>query len=265
MPAFKHPPQSTFLTVAGKKTQLTIGGGGPPLVYLHSAGGETEWTSFHDLLAERFTVHVPAHPGFSLSEGLDRIDTVGDIAWHYVDLFQQLGLSQAPVVGFSLGGWIGLELAILRPQLVGKLVLVNSAGLRVEGAPMAELFIDDLAKLRKLLFFDPNSPVVDQVVPTSTDDPRILNFLRAREATARVAWNPYLHNPKLPEHLRRVQCPTLILCGRHDRLIPLAHGERYAELLPNAKLQVIEKCGHELPFEAPEEFASETISFLSGN
>ena len=261
MPPFKHPPQTSFVTVAGKKTQLTKGGSGPALVYLHSAGGETEWTSFHDLLAERYTVYVPAHPGFSLSEGLEKIDTVQDIAWHYVDLFKELGLTQAPIVAFSLGGWIGMELAILRPALVSKLVLVNSAGIRVEGSPMAELFIDDLQKLSELLFFDPKCPAVSQAMPMSTDDPRILNYLRAREATARVAWNPYLHNPKLPEHLHRIECPALILWGRHDKLIPLPHGEQLARLIPGARLSVIEKCGHELPFEKPDEFAREVISF----
>lgn len=263
MPAFKNPPQTSFITVAGKKTQLTTGGKGPPLVYLHSAGGETDWAPFHDQLAERFTVHAPAHPGFALSEGLDQVDDIADMAWHYVDLFAQLGLKQAPVIGFSLGGWLALELAILRPELVSRLVLVNSAGLHVEGAPMAELFIDDLTRLRELLFFDPQNPVASQVLPTSTEDPRILNFLRAREATARVAWNPYLHNPKLPLHLRRVQCPALILWGRHDRLIPLSHGEQLAKLLPGAKLQVIEKCGHELPFEQPEEFVRLSAQFLA--
>ncbi len=66
-------------------------------------------------------------------------------------------------------------------------------------------------------------------------------FLRAREATARVGWNPYLHNPKLPQHLRRVQCPTLVLWGRDDKLIPLAHGEYYAEHIPGARLEVFDR------------------------
>lgn len=48
-------PKTSYLTVSGKKTQLTIGGEGPPLLYLHSAGGETEWMPFHAELARRFT------------------------------------------------------------------------------------------------------------------------------------------------------------------------------------------------------------------
>lgn len=253
--------ETTFLEVAGRKTQLTRGGEGPPLVYLHSAGGETEWMPFHEQLAQHFTVYAPAHPGFALSEGLDSIDDIYDVAWHYVDLFKQLELTGVPVVGFSLGAWIGVELAILRPELVGRLVMVDAAGLRVEGAPMEELFIDDLDKLRKLVFFDPECPAVDLAMPRSLDDSRILLWLRAREATARVGWNPYLHNPRLPRHLRRVECPVRVLWGREDRLVPLAHGEYYAEHLPNATLEVLEQCGHMLPFEKPEEMVSSVVKF----
>src|SRR5688572_9194310 len=110
-------PDTTFVDVAGKKTQLTVGGEGPPLLYLHSAGGETEWTAFHELLAKQFRVYLPAHPGFAFSEGLEQIDDIQDLAWHYIDLLEQLGLERVPVVGFSLGAWIALETAVLRPHL----------------------------------------------------------------------------------------------------------------------------------------------------
>ncbi|QDU98523.1 alpha/beta fold hydrolase [Lignipirellula cremea] len=254
--------ETIFVDVAGKKTQLTRGGDGPPLLYLHSAGGETDWMPFHDLLAQHYTVYAPAHPGFALSEGLDEIDDLGDMVWHYVDLMETLGLTNVPVVGFSLGAWLGLELAIVRPELVQKLVIVAAAGLRVEGSPMAELFIDDFDKLRKLIFHDVDHPSVKLAMPDSLDDPRILLWLRAREATARVAWNPYLHNPKLPNHLRRIGCPVQVIWGREDLLIPVAHGEYYAQHLPHAQLQVIEDCGHMVPFEKCNEFVDATLSFL---
>jgi pimeloyl-ACP methyl ester carboxylesterase len=169
-----------------------------------------------------------------------------------------------PVVGFSLGGWTGVELAILRPQLVKKLVMVAAAGVRVPQAPMGELFIDNLDKLRQLLFFDQNDPSIPLAMPTSLDDPRILMWLRAREATARIAWNPYLHNPRLAAHLRRVECPTLVMWGRHDKLLPLGMGEYFAQHIPGARLEVMENCGHMLPFEKPAEFAAASVKFLRG-
>ncbi|MFO0904109.1 MAG: alpha/beta hydrolase [Pirellulales bacterium] len=254
--------ETKFVEIGSKKIQLTVGGSGPPLVYFHSAGGETDWFPFAEQLAQHYTVYLPAHPGFALSTGLDEIRDIYDYAWHYIDLFEQLGLTSVPVVGLSLGAWLACELAILRPERVSKLVLVNAAGLHVPGSPMAELFIDDLAKLRALLFHDVDSPGVKLLIPDSIEDPRVLMWLRAREATARVGWNPYLHNPRLPPHLHRIKHPTLVLWGRHDRLIPLRHGEEYARQLPNARLEIIEDCGHMPPFEKPAEFAAAVHRFV---
>ena len=256
-------PETTFLDIRGKKTQLTSGGEGPPLLYLHSAGGETEWMPFHAELAKHFRVYLPAHPGFALSGGLEQITDIHDMVWHYVDLLAALKLERVPVVGFSLGAWLAMELAVLRPQLVDKMVLVNAAGVRIPNARMAELFIDDFDEMRKLLFFDPaNEVLIKQAMPLSIDDSRILMWLRAREATARVGWNPYLHNPKLQQHLHRIAAPTLVLWGRQDKLIPLPHGEFLAEKIPGAKLEIFENCGHMLPFEKCGEFAERVKSFV---
>ena len=250
-----------IVTIAGKKTQVMRGGKGPPLVYLHSAGGEMDWTAFHDGLAKTFSLIATAHPGFALSEGLNEIDTIHDYAWHYVDLFQHFDLRGVPVVGFSLGAWLGVELAILRPELVSKLVMVDAAGLHVSGAPMAEWFIDDLIKLRELVFFDPNGKIAHEIMPNQPDEIQLLMFLRAREAAARVGWNPYLHDPKLPSHLRRVQCPTLVIWGREDELIPRAHGRFYAENIPGARLEILNECGHMLPYEKTDDFVRLTTAF----
>jgi pimeloyl-ACP methyl ester carboxylesterase len=258
-------PSTRFLNIAGKKTQLTEGGSGPPLLYLHAAGGETEWMPFHEDLAKHFPVRLPAQPGFADSKGLEEVRDVTDYAWHYVDLLAELKLKNIPVVGFSLGGWTGMELAILRPELVSKLVLVNSAGVRVASAPMGELFIDDLAKLRALLFKDPNNPVIKLAMPKDLEDPRILLWLRAREASARVGWNPYLHNPRLAAHLHRITCPTKIIWGRHDKLIPLPHGEFLASKIQGATLEVLENAGHMLPFEEPVVFAEQVNKFVGKN
>jgi pimeloyl-ACP methyl ester carboxylesterase len=261
MPTTTQSTATEFVELGNKKIQVTIGGAGPPLVYLHSAGGETDWMPFHAALAERFQVVAPAAPGFSLSSGLDEIDNMVDLAWHTIDLLAKLKLNHVPVVGFSIGGWLAAQMAILRPALISKLVLVNAAGLRLADAPMGELFIDDLDDLRALLFHDPNDPSIELAMPSSLEDPRILNWLRAREATARLGWNPYLHDPKVPDHLQRIQCPTLVICGKQDKLIPLAHGEFYARHIPNTRLEVLDACGHMLPFERSEDFANLVTQF----
>ncbi len=256
--------ETTFIEVAGRKTELMTKGSGPPLLYLHSAAGEMEWQPFHEGLAQHFTVYAPAHPGFSGSEGLETIRDIHDYAWHTVDLLDVLELDQVPIVGFSLGAWIAAELAVLRPERVTRMVLTAAAGLRVAEAPTAEIFIDDLVELRELLFHHPEDlETVERAMPLSLEDNRILQWLKAREATARVGWNPYLHDPRLAAQLHRIPCPVLVLWGRHDKLIPLLHGETYTDLLPDARLRVFDDCGHMVPFEKPDEFAAACAEFLS--
>ena len=126
---------------------------------------------------------------------------------------------------------------------------------------MAEWFIDDLDKMRQLLFFDPSSRIADEVM--TLDEMHLLMFLRAREATARVGWNPYLHNPKMPDHLRRMKSPTLVIWGRDDKLIPLAHGRYYAEHIPGARLEIVGECGHMLPFEKCDDFVRLVTEFTN--
>ncbi|REJ67215.1 MAG: alpha/beta hydrolase [Planctomycetota bacterium] len=254
-----------IVEVAGRKTQVTIGGDGPPLLYLHSAGGETEWTLPHEKLAESHRVYVPACPGFALSEGLDEIEDMQDLVWHYVDLLDVLELERVPVVGFSLGGWLALELSVLRPERIERMALTAAAGLYLSEAPMGEIFIDDLDELRELVYYDPQDVTVKLSMPTSLEDSRILNWIRAREATARIGWNPYLHNPRLKGHLHRIACPTLLIWGRHDRLIPLAHGEYYAEKIAGARLEVLEECGHMVPFEKADAWAGLVREFVTAS
>jgi pimeloyl-ACP methyl ester carboxylesterase len=81
-------------------------------------------------------------------------------------------------------------------------------------------------------------------------------------ATARVAWNPYLHDPRLEGLLGRVSAETLIVWGRDDRLIPAAYGERLAELIPSARLELVGECGHLIWFEKPAELLEAALAHL---
>ena len=250
-----------LVTIGDRKVQLTTGGDGPPLVYLHSAAGEAEWLGFHEALAAHFTLHVPAHPGFGQSTGLDQVRDIHDMAWNYVDLFQQMGWEGVPVVGFSLGAWLAMEMALLRPSLIERMVLVAPAGVRLRELPFGEIFVDDFDRLRSLLFADPHHPSANDILPSSFTDPRILQWLRAGSATARVAWNPYLHDPRLPRHLHRLTMPTLLMWGDEDRVIPADYGTYYEERLPNARLVRLPGTGHMLPLEATETFVQHVTQF----
>ena len=251
------------LAVHGQRVQLFEGGAGPPLLYLHGAG-TFWWMPVHDLLAARRHVLLPVHPGFGGSEGLDAIESMEDLVFHTVDVLDTLGLDRVDVVGLSLGGWLGAELALRHPTRVHRLVLVDAAGVRLPGVPMGNAFMLAPPKVRELMFHDPTLPVAKEILPDAPPPERLETVLRGREASARLLWNPAQQYRKLTSRLFRIAAPTLVVWGREDRLIPLAYGEAYARGIRGASLEVLDRCGHLPPFEHPERFAEIVLGFLDG-
>ncbi|HLN05782.1 MAG TPA: alpha/beta hydrolase [Acidimicrobiales bacterium] len=255
---------------------LTRGGSGPPLVYLHSAQGETV-----DLVApflealEGYEIFAPMFPGFAGSEGLGAIEDMEDAVYHCLDLFNRLGIGKdnpPHLVGLSLGGWMAAEIASRYPERARTITLVNAAGLYLQHAPIRELFGRKLDELADEVYADKSHPVylmAQQLGAMSIADAAALPFdlirpfFEAQAATAKLAWNPYLHNPKLPRHLAWITAPTLVVAGSADGFIPNAHAEAYAAGIPGARLEIVAGGGHMLPLEQPRQLA-ELVSRHAG-
>jgi len=253
-----------MVDVGGRPTQVLRGGRGPVFVYLHSALGETLWLPFLEQWARSFTVIAPAHPGFGDSGGIEEIDSLEDMAFHYVELFDALGLDKAVVGGVSLGGWIAAEFAVRWPERVDKLWLSGAPGVWVEGEPLFDLFRygQDVRKLRQAMFHDPEGYQATMLLkePESLNEETLVAVYRNLAALARLVWErPY--DPKLPARLPRVRCPTLLLWGESDRLVPLAYGREYQRWLPQAKLEVLPRCGHLPMFEQEAAFVERIARF----
>lgn len=238
-------------------------------MFLHSALGESWWMDWCEDLSASFTVVVPTHPGFEGSEGIEEIDDVEDLAFHYDDLFAALGLVKPSLVGQSLGGWIAAEYACRWPERISRLVLVDAAGLHVDGAPAADMWAHRPPDLADMIFADPEQPLYQMMKAFQPDHPPpaevLVPFLKGQQATARVGWNPYLHDPKLERRLHRVTNATLVLWGERDGLIPPAHGERYAELIPGARLEMLPDTGHLPLLERPDEASALVRAFLEAS
>jgi pimeloyl-ACP methyl ester carboxylesterase len=253
-------PAEDYLDFPGGRVYVPRGGTGAPLLFLHAAGGAGQWLEFHRLLARRYEVYAPDHPGFGRSDELAEVEGVDDLVYHYLDVIDRLGLERPHVVGASFGGWVAAELAVAAPHLIGSLVLLSAAGLRLPGHPIADPFIMTPRQVVETLYHDPGKA---PPMPAEPDVDMVLAVYRDMTALARFSWAPFLNNPKLERRLRRITAPTLVAWPSDDRLIPIAHGRRYAELIPNAEFAVVEDCGHAMYFERPAAFADVTVDFLA--
>jgi pimeloyl-ACP methyl ester carboxylesterase len=252
--------------VRGRRTHVLRRGDGDPLLYLHSATGETWWTDLDEALATNgFDVVHPAHPGYETSEGLAEIDDVHDLAFHTLDLLDALELDRVAVVGSSLGGWLAAELAVYAPERITGLVLADPAGI---APPAADMWAIRPPQLAELLFADQEHWMAQllRAIDVETQLPPaeiLVPLLQSMEAAARIGWNPHLYDPKLAGRLHRVRAPTLLVWGDRDGFIVPDTGERWIELIPGARGRTIPDCGHLPVLEKPAELARIVIEFLS--
>jgi pimeloyl-ACP methyl ester carboxylesterase len=248
--------QPETIDLLGRPTVLLHGGDGEPFVYLHSALGEgVRWLPYMQTWSKRRHVYVPVHPGFGGSGGFELIESIEDMAFHYLELFDALGLDEVVLGGVSLGGWIAAEFACRWPERVKKLWLADAPGLWVAEQPLPDLFryLQDRDKLRELLFHEPAGAMASLVLQDNPDEEALLHGFQSMTVLARLVWErPY--DPKLARRLHRITCPTLLLWGEHDRLVPPAYGEAYRKHLPHAQWHFIKDCGHLPMFEKEAEF-----------
>lgn len=113
------------------------------------------------------------------------------------------------------------------------------------------------------MFHDPAQvPEYDQIYKQDLTPDQINQGERNREMAVRVCWKPYMHDPRLPYLLKRVQIPTQIVWGKQDKIVPLECGEIYKDIIPGSDLTVIDNCGHAPQLEKPGEFVKIALDFL---
>jgi pimeloyl-ACP methyl ester carboxylesterase len=252
------------LDVRGTRVRILRGGDGPPLLYLHGSGDPGVWQPAFDDLAREHDVIRPDHPGYGFSDECRGIDSVHDLAFFYLDLLDTLGIEKTAVIGSSLGGWIGADLATIEPARITRLVLIGAAGLRVQDSGQPDEFAMDPAASIEAVYAgaDARRAATERFEALEEDPPAMERYLRNRITTAHLAWNPYFHDPKLVHRLHRITAPTLVVWGSDDGLVPLAHGHRWTELIDGSRLEVIDGAGHLPHVEQADRFLELVRPFL---
>lgn len=232
----------------------------PAVLYLHGTLLGNLWLDFHNALSQHFRVFAPDIPGFGLTERPDWMRDMSDYILYFRDLLNTLDLDKPLLIGHSLGGWMAAELAVWYPERVKKLVLSNSAGIRVKGALIAHLFAMNPQELLSTCFDDLMAAM--PLMPAEFNIDYLISQYRQRVTLASLAWNPH-YDPKLERRLASIICPTLIIWGANDRLIPPVYGDAFQRAIPNSELVKLEGTGHMPMFEKTEPWSEVICEFLS--
>lgn len=249
------------VTVRGTNVDLLKVGTGPALLFLHGIEGPKQSSEFIQQLAKHYTVYYPVHPGFGTSDAVEHIESMEDLAYHYSDLLNELGIKRLSIIGSSLGGWLATELAVMEPSRVERLILMDACGVHGKEVALPDYFMMDQKEVIRNSYHNPS--LIEEALAQLADEEQNLIEIKNRIAITRLAWNPYFHNPKLVHRIHRLNMPVQIIWGANDKLFPIAYGQLLNQLIDNSTMEVIQDCGH-LPYlEQPDGAAELVLKFLN--
>jgi pimeloyl-ACP methyl ester carboxylesterase len=249
------------LTVNGLRVEVLEGGEGRPLLFLHPGIGIDANAPVLDALAAKAWLIAPSHPGFGTSQLAPTMTTVEDLSYFYLDLMDALELTDAIVVGVGFGAWVAAATAVKSTARMSRLVLANPIGIKVgdrETRDIVDIFALLEPDLNKLAYADPSVGARDY---KSMPEAEVIATARNREALARFAWQPYMHDPKLKSRLHRIRIPTLFLWGQQDGILSESYGRAFCAAIPGARFEPIDRAGHYPHIEQPQVFADRVLAF----
>jgi pimeloyl-ACP methyl ester carboxylesterase len=270
-----------WLEIGGRRVNVIELGSGPPVVFVHGLSGSWQnWLEQLPLFARDHRVVAFDLPGFGASEMPDWQISISGYGRWLDALYDALGIDVAALVGNSMGGFISAELAIAYPARVERLVLVSAAGLTVEhqrhDRTLAVLRTldrrlaayagwlgtrsDTLARrprARRMIF----GLVAHR--PDLLPGPLVAEQIRGSGKRGFVPALDALTSYPIRDRLPEIACPTLIVWGTKDWLVPVRDADEFARLIPNARKVVWPKTGHMAMLERPAAFNRLLAAFLA--
>ncbi len=270
-----------YIKVGQINTRFWVVGDAEPIVVLiHGIGGSVEaWRLNIEALAEHYRVYALDLVGSGQTDKPSVSYSFPYLAQFVNDFLETQNINRACLIGHSLGGGVTLQFAIQFPDKVEKLVLVNSAGLgkdvhlmfRLPTLPLIGEWLSrpsrkGTAQLLKECVYDPTF-VTDELVEFS--------YQRAAQPGAQQSFLSTVRTLSslrglrddvlcsIVDNLNLVTAPTLIIWGQQDRILPVAHAHVAEEKIANARLHILDRCGHCPPEECPETFNALVLEFLA--
>ncbi len=208
------------------------------------------------LLEAGFAVGVVEHPGHG-DEPVFDFDDVGGLARAKLD---EVGRGRFSFVGVSLGGAVGIQLALDAPARIGRLVLICASARFGEPGP----WLDRAATVRERGL----EAIVDNVLerwftPAFADVRRYREMFLATDPEGYARCCETIARWDVRDELARVEAPTLVVSGADDPATPPEHGELLAERIPDARHVVVANARHLAPVERPDEVNSLILEHLT--
>jgi pimeloyl-ACP methyl ester carboxylesterase len=249
-PSMPAPDESGMAPVNDIQMYYAVYGEGEPVLLIHGGLGHADVWGFQvPALAEDHQVIVADSRGHGRSTRSEQPFGYELMADDYLALLDHLGIDQVALVGWSDGGIIGLDIAIRHPERLTGLYAF-AANYVPEG--VRETFGDD--------------PVFGAYIErVSADYPRLSpapdEFDAFVEQISQM-WATQPHYTK--QQLQAIPVRTVIFDGDHDEAIKLEHTEEMAELIPNARLEIMKDTSHFAMWQQPEAFNASVLNFLAG-
>ncbi len=247
----------------GHRIRLWDAGNGPPLLLLHGVGASGNSFLFNlPVLSKQYRCLSPDLPGYGGSSMPPRFMTIPALAATLFDVLDLLGLKEARIFGHSMGAVLAAEMALLQSGRVPRLVLEGPVGARRDssdraGGTLLRWIRDDgIPRLKTLDEARLIAEKVDEqfIELANVDLERSRGFLNSVAALAG-------HDGFA--RAGGVRCPTLVLWGEHDRMVPSAEAADWANAIPGATRHIFAGVGHCPHFEAMQQFHELLLKFLA--
>jgi pimeloyl-ACP methyl ester carboxylesterase len=250
----------------------------PPLLCLqHFRGNLDNWDpAVVDRLATDREVILLDNRGVGGSTGVVP-DNVADMARDVLRFVDALGLRQIDLLGFSLGGYVAQDVALVRPRLIRRIVL---AGTAPKGAPRIHRWSDEVYALATQdeldasrfirLFFSGSQESRDKGmrflarITSRTSGRDEATDLPTRDAQLEAFARWGIPDPSKLARLAAITHPTFVAAGDNDTLMTTENSRLLARHLPNAQLRIYPDAGHGFLDQYPEQFADHVRAFLNG-
>ncbi len=258
------PCTETSVKAANTEIVVVRGGTGKPLLILHDELGYPGWMAWNEWLADRRELVIPLQPGFGQTARLDWIRNYRDLAGFYSQVTRELKADPIDVIGFSAGGYIAAEMAAADPRIFAKMVLVAPMGIKPQNGQIMDFFELTIRRHLRATVADPEKTLEFARIYGGEMTPEQFEaFEDARAETARLGWEPYMHNPSLPNLLYGAKTPTLLVWGTRDNVVPRGCIDAYRQAIVNAQVVEIAGAGHRPEIENEPEFSRAIGKFLA--